>query len=169
MESAASWRRLLEKRGFVLSMTYGRSMRPLIWGGRHCVAVVPLEGEPQAGDLLLFRGRLCGREGNIVHRLVETREEGGRPLYITRGDNCLRGECVRRRQIIGRVAEVHRIAGYRPWYAVAGKKFSVTDAAYLRYSRFWERLWPLRREYYRVRECAGALRARIMTKLRKER
>ncbi|MDE7437429.1 MAG: hypothetical protein K2M93_03005 [Muribaculaceae bacterium] len=50
-------------------------MRPLIWGGEHCVAVAPIDGEPSIGDLLMFRIKQPDGTGkSIVHRLVEIRE-----------------------------------------------------------------------------------------------
>lgn len=163
----ATLRTQLQQTGFVLSKTSGPSMRPLIWTGQHCVAVTPLAGEPEPGDLLLFADRRTGKEKHIVHRLIEIRERGGRRIYITRGDNCLGCENVERPDIIGRVAEVHRLSGYRPWHAVAAKKFSVTDRAYLRYTRFWTAIWPARRICYLLRAySAGALR-RIKSILRK--
>lgn len=147
----AERRALIERNGFAVSKTYGTSMRPLIWGGQHCVAVAPLEGEPQVGDLLMFAWQLDGEERNIVHRLVEIREDDGERLYITRGDNCLGIETVRLDEIIGRVMEVHRISGFRPWHAVPAKRFAVTDLSYRIYSRFWSAIWPVRRAAYQLR------------------
>ena len=85
---ADSRRQMLERNGFGMSQTSGRSMRPLIWGGEHCVVVAPLEGEPKVGDLLMFVGVINGGRGNIVHRLVEIHGKGDRRIYVTRGDNC---------------------------------------------------------------------------------
>ncbi|MDE6394004.1 MAG: hypothetical protein K2K77_01570 [Duncaniella sp.] len=154
-------RSLFDKRGFGLSMTQGSSMRPLIWGGQHCVAVVPVDGEPTVGDLLMFRSATDGAEKNIVHRLVEVRQEGDRRVYITRGDNCLGCEQVSRDEIIGRVAEVHRMSGFRPWHAIPSRQFAVTDKAYRRYVRLWAVTWPARRLYYLMRAHARGVRARL--------
>lgn len=168
MDYIDSRRSLLEKNGFALSRTYGSSMRPLIWGGAHCVAVAPLQGEPQAGDLLMFRQALpSGKSINIVHRLVGIRQEGGQSIYITRGDNCLDCEHVYRSAIIGRVAEVHRTSGYRPWHIIPSRQFTVTDRAYLRYSRLWAATWPLRRQYYLMRAHVNALRIRLTSLFKK--
>lgn len=149
MNNAASHHSLFENTGFIMPKTSGNSMRPLIWSGQHCVAVVPLENEPAVGDLLFFTHTLPdGNEKNIVHRLVEIRHDGKQHVYITRGDNCLGSEQVRRSEIIGRVAEVHRISGYRLWHAVPKKQFAVTDPAYIIYTRFWLATWPVRRLFY---------------------
>ena len=143
---------LFGKDGFVLPKTSGRSMRPVIWGGRHRVVVVPLEGMPRVGDILMFTRPLSGgEEKNVIHRLVEIRHDGQGDLFVTRGDNCLGTEMVRRDDIIGRVAEIHRIGGYRPWHIIPRRQFSVEYPPYRVYSRLWMAIWPLRRLYYIVR------------------
>lgn len=162
--SVLSYRRQLEHTGFGLTKISGKSMRPLIWGGQHYVAIVPLEDEePVVGDLLAFKQTFGGREVGIVHRLVEISKDGDQPIYITRGDNCLCCEIISRSEIIGRVAEVHRISGFRPWHAIPSRQFSVTDPAYLRYSRFWSATWPARRLYYLLRGHVNGLRVRLMS------
>lgn len=169
MNYAASYRSKIERAGFAMSMTHGSSMRPLIWGGAHCVAVAPLLNEPQTGDLLMFRQTLPdGSEINIVHRLVEIRQEGDQCIYITRGDNCLDCEHVHRDEVIGRVAEVHRISGFRPWYIIPSRQFAVTGRACLMYSRLWAATWPLRRQYYLLRAHINGLRTRLMSLLKKQ-
>lgn len=168
MDYVDSHRSLIERKGFGFSMTHGTSMRPLIWGGRHCVAVAPLEGEPAPGDLLMFRYDCDGAEKNIVHRLVEIRQAGDDRVYITRGDNCLRSESVRRDRIIGRVTEVHRLSGFRPWYAIPARRFTVADTSYRFYSRVWEAIWPVRRVIYLLRAHAYGARRRVMALFRRK-
>lgn len=159
---------MFEKNGFAVSKTFGKSMRPLIWGGQHCVVVAPIDGEPAIGDLLMFRQALPdGTERNVVHRLVEIRLKTDQPIYITRGDNCLGCERVWREEIVGRVAEVHRLCGFRPWHAIPSKQFAVTDAAYLRYARFWNAIWPARRVYYKIRGHVRGLRIRLLSLFKK--
>lgn len=169
MDYVISQRSMLERNGFSMSKTFGKSMRPLIWGGQHCVTVVPLRKEPAPGDLLMFRQRFPdGKSINVVHRVVETRRTGEESLYITRGDNCLGCERVDPSEVIGRVAEVHRISGFRPWHIIPFRKFAVNDTAYLRYTRFWLAIWPARRIYYILRGYKNALlsRIRLMLKIR---
>lgn len=169
MDYVESRRSMIEQKGFGLSMTHGSSMRPLIWGDRHCVAVAPLRSDPEPGDLLMFRDVRGSHEINIVHRLVEIRQTGDRCLYITRGDNCLGSETVSRDRIIGRVTEVHRLSGFRPWYAIPGRRFTMEDPAYLAYSRVWAATWTLRRVCYLIRAHANGMRARIMSLFRRKR
>lgn len=145
-----------------MSKTYGRSMRPLIWGGQHCVAVVPLSGQPMTGDLLMFRHRLPdGKSINVVHRVVECSGTGDESIYITRGDNCLAVERVHPSEVIGRVVEIHRVSGYRPWHVIPSKKISVNDPAYSIYTRIWLAIWPVRRIAFLLRAHAYGLYSRL--------
>lgn len=147
-----SYRSQIERHGFALLKTSGSSMRPLIWTGRHYVVVVPVEGEPVPGDILVFEHtHPDGKVTNIVHRLVKVTGDGDGRVYVTRGDNCIACEHVRRSEIIGRVAEVHRIGGYRPWHAVPARQFAVTGRACRLYSRIWAAIWPARRVFYLMR------------------
>ena len=163
-----STKSFIVQKGLGLSLTHGKSMRPLIWGERHYVAVVPLTSNPRLGDLLMFRDIRRNQEINIVHRLVEIRQSVDRLVYITRGDNCLNSECVSRDKIIGRVTEVHRLSGFRPWYAIPSRRFTVDDSAYIVYSRVWSATWPLRRIYYLLRAHANGLRVRVMSLFRRK-
>ncbi len=152
MTSIKSQRDILSKNGFALSKTYGVSMRPLIWGGDHFVALAPLDKEPTVGDLLMFRiDKTGGEEKNILHRLVEIRRDGSVPVYITRGDNCVACERVRREEIIGRVVEIHRLSRWHPWHILPMKRIRVSGLPYRAYSRFWSLIWPLRRLAYILR------------------
>lgn len=148
MEFDDSQRLLLQEKGFALSKTTGRSMRPVMWGGDHCVVVAHIKGEPSVGDVLFFIGKHPdGREDRIgiLHRLVAIEQEGDRTIYITRGDNCVACERVLREDIVGRVVEVHRVTGFKPWHILPMKRFSAESFAFRVYSQIWMRSWPLRR------------------------
>ena len=88
---------------------------------------------------------------------------------VTRGDNCVACEQVSRDRIIGRVTEVHRLSGFRPWYAIPTRRFTVDDRAYRVYSRVWAATWQVRRVYYIVRFRAYGVRRRVMRLLRRKR
>lgn len=166
--NSLSQRSLLRKNGFALSNTSGKSMRPLIWGGQHCVVVTPLDGEPLRDDLLMFEQSFPdGSHKNIVHRLVEIRRNALGHSYITRGDNCLGCEMVRKSQIIGRVVEVHRVSGYRPWHVIPTRRFAVSDRSYLIYTCFWNVIWPVRRIYYIFRAKIHGASISLLSKVRK--
>ncbi len=154
-------RLLLEQKGFAISKTSGSSMRPLIWGGDHCVVVTPLSGAPRVGDIIMFMQGEGGKGKSIVHRVIKIRNVNGEPQYITRGDNCLATETVRLDQVIGGVSEVHRITGYRPWHALPLRQFAVDYPAHTLYTRLWLSLWPLRRLYYLARAHTHLLLAKI--------
>lgn len=64
----------------------------------------PLAGEPQVGDVLLFRYG----GGHIVHRLVKREDD----TYFMQGDNCYGTEMVGRKDIVARVVEVMRPDGH---------------------------------------------------------
>lgn len=158
----ASCRRQIEQNGFALIFPRGVSMRPLIWGGQHSVAVVPLKDEPRKGELIVFTMRREGGETGIVHRLVDVRmDEKGERVYVMRGDNNLVCEYVYGSQIIGRVSEVHRLKGFRPWHIIPRRKFAVSDRAYRVYSKVWSVSWPLRRVAYLLRAHTYGLIVRL--------
>ena len=157
MSYIESIRTQFEKNGFAMSKTRGVSMRPLIWEGAFYVVVVPLSGEPRVGDMLSFVQTIDGKECSFLHRLVEIRRDGKETIYVTRGDNCYGCEYLRLSQIFGRVAEVHRRGGWRPWYVIGRRKFTVEDRDYRLYVRLWSALWPLRFLYYRLRSALWRL------------
>lgn len=80
----------------------GTSMLPTL-REEDVLTLEPLAGEPQVGDVLLFRHG----GGHIVHRLVK--RDGD--IYVMQGDNCYGTETVARRDIVARVVEVTRPDG----------------------------------------------------------
>ena len=161
-----SRRSIFQQFGFVLPKTSGKSMRPLIWEKDHRVVVAPLNMEAIVGDLLMFRHRLSdGKSINIVHRVVDCNRTYDETIYITRGDNCLGIERVSPSEVIGRVVEIHRISGYRPWHIIPFKKISVSDPSYRIYTRIWLALWPARRIAYLLRLHAYGLYSRLRSAL----
>ncbi len=110
---------------------HGRSMRPLIRGGRDTVVVEPLRHAPRRGELVMY----AKRDGlYIIHRIVGVSD--GR--YLTRGDNCISCECVPRERMVGVVVEICR----------GGRHISVDDWQYRAYVWLWMRLAPLRMAVY---------------------
>lgn len=61
---------------------HGVSMFPLIRIDRDIVTIVPLEGKPEIGDIVLFSDPARGRY--VLHRVWKTEEE----RVLTWGDNC---------------------------------------------------------------------------------
>lgn len=133
------------------------------------MASIPLDGEPQIGDLLVFQQALPnGKKMEIVHRLVEIRKDKDKTLYITRGDNCIGAETVSRGDIIGKVIEIHRLTGFRPWHIIPLKKINVTDPLYLTYTRCWQAIWPAMKVIYLIRAHALNLRNRLFSPFNKK-
>ncbi len=158
-----TYRSVIERHGFAVSKTAGASMRPLIWGGQHCVTVVPLRDKPAVGELLMFMQTLPDESSRrLVHRLVAIEEDGNQRVYLTRGDNCITCERVKPNEIIGKVSEIHRTTGYRPWYALPWRKFSVHNPSYRLYTRLWLLSYPLRRPLYLLRGHLKGLYSRLL-------
>ena len=83
--SIPEWHRLAQE-GNALPVRIqlnGYSMHPLIRRCRDYVTVMPMDSEPQTGDIVLF----CepGTERYVMHRVWE-RKDGS---ILTWGDNCL--------------------------------------------------------------------------------
>ena len=81
----------------------GTSMLPTL-REEDVLTLEPLSGEPQVGDVLLFRHG----GGHIVHRFVS--REGD--AYMMQGDNCYGTERVLRQDIVARVTAVTRPDGH---------------------------------------------------------
>lgn len=118
----------------VATYTTGISMEPLLKEKKTYVVIEPLRRELQTGDLPIFR-RPDGVY--IIHRVIG--QEG--QCYLTRGDNCLHYEKVPKEQFLGIVTEIQR----------NGKTIRVTDRGYRNYVRFWNGIWPVRKQLYRIR------------------
>ena len=135
----------LKKGHPVATYTTGRSMEPLLKEGKTYVVIEPLKEELQIGDLPIYQ-RPDGIY--IIHRLVG--KEGD--CCLTRGDNCLSCERVPKKYFLGIVTEIQK----------NGTVIRVTDEGYQRYVRIWQKLWPLRRQVYRLRilkgKCKNAVR-----------
>ena len=73
----------------------------------------------------------------VLHRVIGVEKDH----YLIRGDNTYVTEYVPDRDVIGVLTSFKR----------KGKQYGVTDAAYLRYVRFWQAIYPLRRFGFRCR------------------
>lgn len=111
---------LAEGRSVKMSLR-GTSMLPTL-REEDVLTLEPMSGEPQVGDVLLFR--YCG--SHIVHRLV--RHDGD--IYTMQGDNCYSTETVSRRDIVARVVAVTRPDGRtvdtdsREWQRISRRSLS---------------------------------------------
>jgi signal peptidase I len=125
---------MLANYGMIVYTTKGRSMEPLFHQGRDIVIISPPNGRLKPMDVALYRRG----KAYVLHRVIEVTEDG----YLIRGDNTYALERVPEEAVIGVLTGFKR----------KGKDYSVEDAGYLRYVRFWCAVYPVRRV------CVGALR-----------
>lgn len=135
----------LQKEGFYVSTTVGKSMWPMLRNRQDRVVLKPL-GEERLSrfDLPLYH-RPDGRY--VLHRILEVHDG----YYVIRGDNTYYLEEVPDEQILGVMTEFYR----------KGKRIPADDRGYRRYVTFWNAIYPLRHFAHRVR----VLVARIFHRL----
>lgn len=120
----------------VILFTTGTSMQPLLYDKqkKHAthVLVEPVSGTLAKGDLPIIQlddGRY------MIHRIIQVGENNGDDYYVTRGDNCVGSERIKKEAVFGVVTEIYR----------KGKTIKVTDKGYLCYVKIWTFLYPMRR------------------------
>lgn len=107
----------------------GRSMRPLIVGGRDSVEIWPLRRELKKGDIVLFR-RQDG--ANVLHRVWKLSGD----TVTTYGDGCVKPDRpIKRDQVMGIATGLER----------KGRHFSLDTAG----ARFQGRIWWILRPVVR--------------------
>lgn len=99
----------LKKEGFAVYPFRGISMYPLLTEGKDMVRLVPFNEarQPREGDVVLFErndGQL------ILHRIMSVQGD----VFDICGDNCQKGEAVKRAQIIARMEGIYRGTEYEP-------------------------------------------------------
>lgn len=133
---------------FRLTVT-GTSMVPTIRGGRDRVTLIQPPERLQKADLPLYR-RVNGQF--VLHRVIEVAKDG---TYVMCGDHQWTPEPnIRPEQIIGLVQSIER----------KGKSFSVENAHYRRWVRFWVWALPLRKVFFRIAGLPSALRRKLIRK-----
>ena len=119
----------LVRDGFILKLTKGVSMEPMLRQFREESLIRTLDREPRKYDVVLFKRR----DGTyVLHRIVGRRGE----TFLIRGDNCMGTETVERDQILGILSGFYRGETYVD---------CATDQAYLQYARRRVATFPLRR------------------------
>lgn len=117
----------LLKNGVYASVTSGVSMRPLFKTNRDMVILKRPDTELKKYDVVLYR-LTTGRY--VLHRIIKVTPD----KLIIRGDNTYSLEYVNKSDVIGVLTEFNR----------KGKRTSVTNRAYVFYSKFWNLIYPLR-------------------------
>ena len=139
---------LLERDGKLVYKTRGISMLPMLHENRDLVVIERADKRLKPGDVALYR-----RGGQyVLHRVLEVRPDD----YVIRGDNTYFLETG--------ITDAD-VLGVLTMFVRKGKQISVTDPGYLRYVRFWQRIYPVRRVvvigYRRLREYAAAIWKRL--------
>lgn len=159
--TASDLRRVIGMLGFVVAHIKGVSMRPLIWQNGHYAVIKRLEGKPEIGAILAFEHIRREATAYIVHRLIAIEDIDGTEIYVMRGDNCLNCERIREEDIIGEVAEIYRIGGWRPWHALPKSHFTTSDKSYLLYSKIWDKTWPMRKRLYKLKGTLSKIKHKL--------
>lgn len=119
---------LLAKNGWMVYVTNGQSMWPLIKEDPDTIFVVSHEKEILKDDVILFN-----RDGKLIlHRVVGKNENG----YTTRGDGMIKCE---------RGIKEEDIVGVLKGYTRKGKNISVDSTGYRVYVLLWCRTLAVRR------------------------
>ena len=84
----------LQQEGYVLTLSVGISMRPMLTQRTEQLLIEKLTSEPKTNDVVLFRRR-SGQY--VLHRVIRKTDMH----YLIRGDNCYGTEKVQAERIIG--------------------------------------------------------------------
>lgn len=135
----------LKKDGYVLTMSVGASMKPMLTQRREQLVIEKLETAPKNNDVVLFQ-RQSGKY--VLHRVVRTKKDH----YLIRGDNCCDNEKVYPQQIIGILKGFYR--GERYISCRESRKHRC-------YIAIWRLLYPVRWGYCKGKVCAYRLISRL--------
>ena len=96
-------KRALKKGGQFTQKIEGESMLPTLKPGQSITISYADRKGIVLGDVLVFQGAL----NQVVHRLVETRQEGKNTLYITKGDNNLSTDPpIEFSKVVGKISKI---------------------------------------------------------------
>ena len=122
----STFEEVLERDGQLVYKTKGISMLPMLHQDRDLVVIVPARERLKPLDVALYRRG----KAYVLHRVIEVKDD----YYLIRGDNTYALERVPDANVIGVLTDFVR----------KKKQYSVNDPAYLRYVRFWNRIYPVR-------------------------
>ena len=115
----------------------GYSMNPLIRGYRDYVTVVPINGLPSKGDIVLFREPSAGRY--VIHRVWSVQNG----MILTWGDNCNRPDgWFLPEAILGKVDMIER----------GRKKIHPDPVKGIKWAKIWHKAGKGYRLYHRYKE-----------------
>lgn len=118
----------LRKDGYVLELSVGTSMQPIIRQRTEQLLIKALNMPPKKKDVVLFR-RNCGKY--VLHRIVRVKQG----YYMIRGDNCYENEIVLPDQLVGKLKGFYK-----------GERFidCEKNLSYKVYVFFWLMSYPFR-------------------------
>lgn len=134
MPESVSFEEELARNGKIAYTNVGVSMRPLIREGRDVMLIeAPISKGFCRWDTVLFRRPgVIGRGAYVLHRILKVLPDG---TYWIVGDNCISGEIVSEKDILGTLTQVNR----------DGKKtIYISDFSYKLYVLFWCKPYHLR-------------------------
>ena len=134
MPESVSFEEELARNGKIAYTNVGVSMRPLIREGRDVMLIeAPNSNGFCRWDTVLFRRPgVIGRGAYVLHRILKVLPDG---TYWIVGDNCISGEIVSEKDILGTLTQVNR----------DGKKtIHISDFSYKFYVLFWCKPYHLR-------------------------
>jgi len=135
----------LDEAGYVLSLSVGTSMRPIIRQRTEQLLIERIDELPKKRDVVLFK-RSGGKY--VLHRIVKVQEDH----YLIRGDNCYNDEVVYPTQLVGILKGFYR-----------GDRFvdCQKNICYKMYVSIWLMSYPVRTRLRFLAKNARALRAKI--------
>lgn len=136
---------ILNSYGQLHSGVSGRSMYPLLLGGRDSVICEKLTRNPKKYDVVLYK-----RNGKyILHRIVKIKKAG----YIIRGDNCYFDE-----------TDIEEFLGVMKGFYRKGKFHSDCEMGYKIYSRLRVFFYPLRKFFHALHIFASKLKRSVISR-----
>ena len=141
---------LLERDGHLAYTNKGTSMMPLLREGKDIMIIEKKEQFHKLDAVLFKRPNVSGRGAYVLHRILRIypKDESGNRFYWIVGDNCVSGEMVEHKQILGVLTAVIR----------DGKKIDMASFRNQLYVNTWCRWYKLRFLLLRVKHKARAIK-----------
>ena len=134
---------LLARDGYLVYKTRGVSMEPMLHENRDLVIIQAPVSRLQKYDVALYKRG----DAYVLHRVIGVEKDH----YLIRGDNTYRIEQVPDRAVIGVLTSFRR----------KEKEITTHSRGYIRYSRLWQAIYPVRALCFRCKRKAAAVARRM--------